>query len=63
MGAEMYGENLIDVLLSQFSFSELLELNDLTEEEVLRYLIDGGMIGEPQRLISEFEDSSAETAD
>jgi hypothetical protein len=60
MVADMYGERLVDFLLAQFDLQELLEMNDLTDEEVLQMLIDGGKIGEPQRVLSEWEEEGPE---
>jgi hypothetical protein len=60
MVADMYGEKLVDFLLTQFDLQELLEMNDLTDEEVLQMLIDGGKIGEPQRVLSEWEEEGPE---
>lgn len=57
----MFGQSedladLADFLLSQFTLDELLEMNDLTELEVLQRLIEDGMIGEPEHVIEEFQD-------
>jgi hypothetical protein len=59
----VFNEKLVDFLLSQFELLELLEMNDLTDEEVLQMLIDGGKIGEPQRVLSEWEEEGPEGTD
>lgn len=56
----MFGDNnttheLIDELLSLFTLEEILEMNDLSEEEVLLILLEGGMIGEPERVLQAYE--------
>lgn len=61
----MFGENpvianLAEELLRGFTLEELLEMNDLTEEFVLEYLIVGGHIAEPERIIARFEGESEE---
>lgn len=35
-------------LLDAYTFSEILEMNDLTEEEVLEYLVQHGVIRLPE---------------
>lgn len=46
----MYGyEDLAEEILRDFSLEEILEMNDLTEEEVLSVLIDRGLVNEPER--------------
>lgn len=61
----MFGENhvianLAEELLRSFTLEELLEMNDLTEEFVVEYLIAGGQIAEPERIIARFEGESEE---
>lgn len=46
---------LEDILLCNFTLEELLELNDITEEDVIRLLYEQGLIGEPEQLIRQFE--------
>lgn len=48
-------KSLAETLLEDFSLVELLEMNDLTEEEVLELLIEGGLIGQPERIVEQFE--------
>ena len=38
---------MIATLLEAYTFSEILEMNDLTEEEALEYLVNHGMIRLP----------------
>lgn len=57
---KMYGkENTLDdifeFLLEQFTLEEILELNDITEAEVLEMLFEKGLLTEPERV---FDDSS-----
>lgn len=42
-------DEIIRCLLEDFSFEEILEFNDLTEEDVLEILIDRGLVTEPER--------------
>ena len=42
-------------LLEAYSFSELLELNDLTEEEAVEYLVAHGLMRIPDVTPLEFE--------
>lgn len=46
----------VEILLADFSFSDLLEMNDLTEEDVLDFLLEHGMLSEPQRLFQEYDE-------
>lgn len=54
-GHENTTEDLIEFLLSQFDLEELLEMNDLSPEEVLLFLFEGGLIAEPEHIIERFE--------
>ncbi len=54
-GHENTAEDLIDFLLSQFDLSDLLEMNDLSEYDVLLLLFEGGLIAEPEHIIERFE--------
>lgn len=56
----MFGDNrgtydLIEELLSLHTLEELFEMNDISEEDVLRILLEGGHIGEPERVLQAFE--------
>lgn len=44
-----------EILLANFSLEELLELNDISEEEVIELLYAQGWLNEPENLIREFE--------
>lgn len=64
----MFGDNsltsdLIEELLGLFTFEDLLELNDLSEEDVLRVLLEGGYIGEPERILQAYEDYETASED
>jgi hypothetical protein len=54
----MLQKTLAEVLLQSFDLSEILEMNDLTEEEVLSLLIDNGLISEPSRIVDDYEELS-----
>lgn len=51
-------KSLSEILLQSFELSELLEMNDLTEEEVLDVLIKEGLISEPSRIVDDYEEFS-----
>lgn len=51
----MLTKTLAEVLLQSFDLLEIMEMNDLTEEEVLDILIEGGYIDQPERIVREFE--------
>lgn len=51
----MVPRNIEEILLANFSLEELLELNDITEEEVIELLYENGMLHEPEQLIRDFE--------
>ncbi len=60
MAGSMFGENsqtkeLAEELLDSFNLDELLEMNDLSEVEVICLLLEWGYLGEPQRLIQLYE--------
>lgn len=59
-GEDEYTTKLTEELLETFTLEEILELNDLTEHEVVAILIRGGHIGAPEHLIELFEGSSTE---
>lgn len=40
-------------LLSLFDFMEVLEMNDLSEQDVLEILIGGGYVTQPERFFPE----------
>lgn len=44
----------VTALLEAYSFSEILELNDLTEEEAIEYLVAHGQIKLPEITPLEF---------
>ena len=48
-------KTLEEILLCNFSLEELLELNDISEEEVIEVLFSLGMISEPEQIIRDFE--------
>lgn len=50
-GHENTLEDLLEFLLEQFTFEELLEMNDLTETEVLLTLYEGGLLGQPATIL------------
>lgn len=61
----MFGDNdntrsLVDFLLEMYDFDELLELNDLTEEEVLAYLLEAGLVAQPRSVIESYEENETE---
>lgn len=51
----MINKPLEEVLLANFTLEEILELNDITEEDVITMLFNAGLISEPESLIREFE--------
>lgn len=51
----MIPKTIEEILLSNFSLDELLEMNDISEEEVINLLYDNGWLAEPENLIREFE--------
>lgn len=55
-GDSEFEERLAEALLSDFEFSDILELNDLSDQEVLEILIRGGYISQPETYINQFED-------
>lgn len=44
----MYGLSSIEKILEVYSLSEIIELNDLTEEEVLEYLVTQNFLSLPE---------------
>lgn len=52
--------NLAEFLLDMYDLEDLLELNDLTEIEVVSYLLEAGLLGEPASVIQEYEDAETE---
>ena len=58
MVIKMYGkdnslEDILEFLLEQFTLEELLEMNDITELEVLEILYHEGFLTEPERVFPE----------
>jgi hypothetical protein len=56
----MFGDNdntheLADLLLDLYSLEELLELNDMTEIELVAHLLEAGLLGEPSSIIETYE--------
>lgn len=51
-----FAEALAERLLKDFTLEEIMEYNDLTEEDVLTVLVEGGYIGEPERIVAEVEE-------
>lgn len=45
----------VSAILDAYSFSEILEMNDLTEEEALEYLVVHGKIRLPELRPLEFD--------
>jgi len=45
----------VSALLETYTLSEILEMNDLTEEEVIEYLVRHGIIDLPEIKPLEFE--------
>ena len=43
-------------ILETYTISELLELNDLTDEDVLKLLVESGYVALPEILPLEFEE-------
>ena len=61
----MFGDNrrtyeLIEELLDLFSLEEIFDINDLTTEEVLRILLEGGHLGEPSYVLTKYEDEQTQ---
>jgi hypothetical protein len=56
---DAYCLTLSEELLENFTLSEIFELNDLKDEDVLSILIRGGHIGEPSVVIERFEGTSS----
>lgn len=52
----MFGDDwaslLAEELLKEHELLELLEMNDITEEEVIAFLIRAGQLGFPERFFS-----------
>ena len=46
-GHENTLEDIFEFLLEQFTLEEILEMNDLTETDVLLSLFEGGLLGQP----------------
>jgi hypothetical protein len=42
-------------ILETYTFSDILEINDLTEADVLEFLVRHGVVNLPERLPLEFE--------
>jgi hypothetical protein len=40
---------MAEEILKDFKLEEVLEMNDLTEEDVLEILLENGLINEPER--------------
>lgn len=62
----MFGDNdntwgLAGLLLEWYTLEELLELNDLTEEELVVHLLETGIIVEPRSVIEGYEEDVEET--
>ena len=53
-------EDLVEELLASFTLDEILEMNNLSDEDVLKILIREGQIGEPEHVIEEFSSKSIE---
>jgi beta-N-acetylglucosaminidase len=56
----MYGkdntlEEKLEFLLEQFTFEEVLEMNDISESEILKLLFHEGLLHQPERM---FEDTN-----
>lgn len=58
----MFGDNentrnLAEFLLEVYSLEELLDLNDMTETELVTHLLEAGLLGEPAAIIEEYEEN------
>lgn len=56
----MFGDNdktrkLAEFLLEMFSIEDILEMNEMTTEDVLVFLLEHGMFSEPSGVIEEYE--------
>ena len=63
MGETMYGKDnslndVLEFLLEQFTLEEILEMNDLTQIEILNILFDEGLLFQPERVFERLEDVS-----
>ena len=54
-GDNEHTRNLAEEILEFLALEDLLELNDLTEIEVVAYLLEAGLLGEPSTLIQKYE--------
>jgi hypothetical protein len=57
----MFGDNertheLVEFLLELYSLEELLEMNDLSPEEVLAHLLEAGLLIEPRSVVEAYEE-------
>ncbi len=64
----MFGDNentrnLAEAILDVYTIEELLELNDLTEIELVTHLLEAGLLGEPATIIEAYEENSNEEED
>jgi hypothetical protein len=60
MAEKMFGDDkyiltLSEQILLDFTLEEILIMNDLTDDQVLAILIDGGLVGEPKSMFEKFE--------
>lgn len=51
----MIPRTIEEILLANFTLEEILELNDISEEEVVNLLYDNGWLNEPENVLREFE--------
>lgn len=65
MAVKLFGDNektweLARWLLEMFSLSDLLDMNDVTEEELVVKLLEDGIIAEPRSVIESYEEDATE---
>lgn len=61
----MFGDDdvprgLAEILLEDFSLEELLEMNNLTHEELIAHLLETGFLSEPHGYIEDYETNEEE---
>lgn len=56
-GDSEYITELAEFLLEVYSLEDLLDLNDMTEIELVTHLLEAGLFGEPASIIQEYEEN------
>ena len=56
----MIPRSIEEILLANFSLEEILELNDISEEEVIEILYENGWLTEPENIIRAFDENGEE---